>query len=144
MNINNKFFKIILAFAIFFSTTATDAFEPKSALIQKDDKLTLSDCIEIALDNSPNVRQAAYNYKIAKNNVSIAKTNYFPIVGVGTGYYYTKTHTDKNTTNTNYYSVSTTLNQLIYGIVILCYLFLWENEYTTWAHLPWDNMNDIK
>ena len=115
MFINKKFLKIIILVATLMCTvTASESFEPKNALIQKGEKLTLSDCIEIALDNSPNVRQAAYNYKIAKNNVSIAKTNYFPVVGVGTGYYYTGTHTDKNTANTNYYSVSTSLNQLIY------------------------------
>ena len=49
---------------------SAQAFESKSALIQKGAKLTISDCIQVAIDNSPYVKKAAYNYKIAKNDVN--------------------------------------------------------------------------
>ena len=112
---NNVFIKVLFFVVMFFgATTFTLAFEPKTATIQKDATLTLSDCIRIALENSPSVRQAAYNYQISKNNVSIAKTNYFPTLTVGSGYYYSGTKTSKTSSNSDYYSVSTSLNQLIY------------------------------
>ncbi len=94
---------------------SAQAFESKSALIAKGAKLTMSDCIQVALDNSPYVKKAAYNYKIAKNDVNISKAAYFPSIGVGTGYYYNGTKTNSRNFENNYYNLSTNLNQLIWN-----------------------------
>ena len=48
--------------------------------------LTIQDCISIGLKNSPNIKKQKYNLDIAKSNVGIAKSVYFPTVGVGVGY----------------------------------------------------------
>ncbi len=114
-----KRLKIYILLMIFTLTGLTaNSFESKKALIEKGAKLNMSDCIQIALDNSPYVRQAAYNYKIAKNDVSLAKTSYFPTISVGTGYYYTGTSSNRRqmgNMDNKYYSLTTNLNQLIWN-----------------------------
>ena len=111
-----NFIKLVLLTAvIILPANLVNAFESKSALIEKGAKLNLSDCIQIAVDNSPYVRRAAFNYKLAKNDVSIAKASYFPTIGVGTGYYYNGTQATRRNYENNYYSVSTNLNQLIWN-----------------------------
>ena len=117
MIFNANFIKngLLAAVVIGLLIPSAEAFESKSALIEKGAKLNLSDCIQIAVDNSPYVRRAAYNYKLAKNDVSIAKASYFPTIGVGTGYYYNGTNASRRNYENNYYSVSTNLNQLIWN-----------------------------
>lgn len=113
-----KISKLLLLCVVLFSAgTGVFAFESKTALIEKGAKLTISDCIQVALDNSPYVRQAAYNYKISKNDVNIAKASYFPTIGVGTGYYVNDSSASgrRMTNSNNYYSLTTSLNQLIWN-----------------------------
>lgn len=113
-----KISKLLLLCVVLISTgTGVFAFESKTALIEKGAKLTISDCIQVALDNSPYVRQAAYNYKISKNDVNIAKASYFPTIGVGTGYYVNDSSASgrRMTNSNNYYSLTTSLNQLIWN-----------------------------
>ena len=108
--------RICAALILFLLTTSYSfAFESKTALIKAGEKLTLSDCIQIALDNSPNIKRAAYNYKISKNDVSIAKASFFPTLSVGTGYYYNGTYAKSRDINSNYYSANAGLNQLIWN-----------------------------
>ena len=113
----SKLIKISLIFCvvIIFSENAAFSFESTASLITSGAKLTLSDCIQIALDNSPNIKKAAYNYKISKNDVSLAKSGFFPTISVGTGYYYNGTYTKNRDINSNYYSLNTSLNQLIWN-----------------------------
>ena len=120
LRINNLKYKDMLricaALILFLLTTSYSfAFESKTALIKAGEKLTLSDCIQIALDNSPNIKRAAYNYKISKNDVSIAKASFFPTLSVGTGYYYNGTYAKSRDINSNYYSANAGLNQLIWN-----------------------------
>ena len=112
-----KISKFLLLCVVLISTgTGVFAFESKTALIEKGAKLTISDCIQVALDNSPYVRQAAYNYKISKNDVNIAKASYFPTIGVGTGYYLNDSSASGRANNSsNYYNLTTSLNQLIWN-----------------------------
>ena len=105
----------ILGFAIAFSINIANAFESTDSLVKEGAKLNLSDCIKIALNNSPNIKKAAYNYKISKNDVSLAKTGFFPSVTIGTGYYYNATYMKNRDVNNNYYNLSTSLNQLIWN-----------------------------
>ena len=112
----NSFLKIwVFLIAIIFSVNVSLAFESSASLIKSGDKLTLSDCIQIALDNSPNIKRAGFNYKISKNDVSLAKTAFFPTLNVGTGYYYNGTYTKQRDIDNNYYSINTSLNQLIWN-----------------------------
>lgn len=112
---NNVIKICFILFVLVFSDMSAYSFEPKSSLIEKGAKLTISDCIQIALDNSPYIRQAAYNYKISKNDVNIAKASYFPTIGVNTGYYLTDTKRSGRDMSSNYYNLSTSLNQLIWN-----------------------------
>lgn len=91
------------------------AFESTDSLLKEGATLNLSDCIKIALNNSPNIKKAAYNYKISKNDVSLAKTGFFPTINIGTGYYYNGTYMKNRDVNNNYYNLSTSLNQLIWN-----------------------------
>lgn len=114
---NKKFLNLIMSIALLaFAGSSVSAFESKTALIEKGAKLTISDCIQVALDNSPYVRKAAYNYKISKNDVKLAKSAYFPTIGIGTGYYYNGTNMSGGRSNdNNYYNLSTNLSQLIWN-----------------------------
>lgn len=83
--------------------------------IEKGSVLTLNDCIALALNNSPAIKNAYYNYGISKAGVGRAKSEFFPTVGVGTGYTYTDTNTRRYNYDTNAYTVQATLNQLIWN-----------------------------
>lgn len=112
----NLFLKsILILFVMIFIISSSEAFESSASLIKSGAKLTLSDCVQIALDNSPNIKRAAFNYKIAKNDVSIAKTAFFPTLSAGTGYYYNGTYAKQRDINNNYFSANTSLNQLIWN-----------------------------
>ena len=100
---------------ILFNITYAVAFEQAKSLMKEGAKLTLSDCIQIALDNSPIIKKSAYNYKMAKNNVSISKTAFFPTIGVNTGYYYNGSHSNRMNSDNKYYNLQTNLNQLIWN-----------------------------
>ncbi len=83
--------------------------------VEQGSVLSLNDCITIALKNNPSVKNARYNYGISKANVNIARSEFFPTVGVGTGYNYSNVDTKRYATNTNVYSVEATLNQLLWN-----------------------------
>lgn len=48
--------------------------------------LNIKDCIAIGLKNSPVIKEYAHRLEIAKSNVGVAKSAYFPEFGVGAGY----------------------------------------------------------
>lgn len=56
----------------------------------KNGKKTLSvdECVEYAINNDPNIRISANNLQIQKSRVGQAKSDYFPMLGFGTGYNY--------------------------------------------------------
>ncbi len=90
----------------------------KTAVVENIDTervMTLDECIQTALDNSPVLKKSKYNYDIAKNAVSLAKGEYFPTLGAGTGYNYSLSKNDRNSTNSSAYNVETSLNQLIWN-----------------------------
>ena len=113
MNINLK--KILIISCCIF--TFVPAYAVENAAIEKNAILTMKDCIQMALDNSPAVKKARYNYNIYKNNTSIAKADFFPTIGVGSGYYLTKNTTGRSAirgSSSNYYSAEASLSQLIW------------------------------
>lgn len=95
--------------------TSLSAFSIEEIKIEKDSVLTLNDCIKIALENSPVIKKYRYNYGISKSNVGVAKSAYFPTIGVGTGYNLTDTHANRYSTSSNIYSAEASLNQLIWN-----------------------------
>lgn len=83
--------------------------------VQQGSVLSLNDCISIALNHNPAIKNARYNYGISKSNVGVARSEFFPTVGVGTGYSYNTTSSSKINTDTNAYTVQATLNQLLWN-----------------------------
>ncbi len=62
--------------------------------------LTIQDCIYTGLKNSPIIKRQKYNLDIAKSNVGIAKSAFFPTLGVGAGINH-----QSNTNKEDFYSV---------------------------------------
>ena len=115
MNLHIKKKFIILTLVITLGTNCVYAVENIS--VEKNAILNIKDCIELALHNSPSVKKAKYNYGLAKNNVTISKSAYFPTIGVGTGYYATQNATSNSLMrngNMNYYSAEASIQQLIF------------------------------
>ena len=50
--------------------------------------LNIIDCVALAFKNSPKIRREKYNLDIAKSNLGIAKSQYFPTLGAGVGFTY--------------------------------------------------------
>lgn len=83
--------------------------------VEKNAVLNMKDCIELALQNSPKIKKARYNYGLSKGNLGIAKSGYFPTLGVGTGYNVSESRTNKNNTSSNIYSAEASIKQLIWN-----------------------------
>lgn len=107
--------KIIIAICLIIIFIPCKAAAIEDIKIEKGAVLTLNDCISIALNNNPAIRNARYNYGLSKSNVGIARSEFFPTLGVGTGYKFNDTSTNRYTMNTNTYSVEATLNQLLWN-----------------------------
>lgn len=101
---------IICILALSISTFALEDIN-----VQRGSVLSLNDCISIALNHNPAIKNARYNYGISKSNVGVARSEFFPTVGVGTGYSYNTTSSSKINTDTNAYTVQATLNQLLWN-----------------------------
>ena len=83
--------------------------------VEKNAVLNMKDCIELALQNSPKIKKARYNYGLSKGNLGIAKSGYFPTLGVGTGYNVSESRTSRNNTSSNIYSAEASIKQLIWN-----------------------------
>ena len=78
--------------------------------------ITLKECIQKALNNSPNIKRAKINYEMAKKNIRIAQSVYFPTISASTGYDFSSrnvTNTGSSTSNT--FKVNAGLKQLIWN-----------------------------
>lgn len=106
-----KIYTIILSLAL----TLTPAFGAEIAAVQKGIVLSMEDCIDIALKNSPVVKKSRYNWRLAKTDVGIAKSGYFPTIGVGTGYDLNQNNNNIRNTNNNYLSAEASISQLIFN-----------------------------
>ena len=104
-----------IAFTICLFYTISSAFAIEQMSVKKNAILNIKDCITIALQNSPKIKKARYNYGIAKGNLGIAKSEYFPTLGIGTGYNITDNNNNRRSTNTNIYSAEANINQLIWN-----------------------------
>lgn len=116
MRINVQFItKIFVTLLLTLAITSMPVFAIDDIKVEKGSVLTLEDCIKIALNNNPAIKNARYNYGISKSNVGVARSEFFPTIGVGTGYNYNDTNSKRYNTNTNAYSVEATLNQLLWN-----------------------------
>lgn len=104
---------IALTICLFYTISVAFAIEQMS--VEKNAILNIKDCITIALQNSPKIKKARYNYGIAKGNLGIVKSEYFPTLGIGTGYNITDNNNNRRSTNTNIYSAEANINQLIWN-----------------------------
>ncbi len=117
-----KIFSLLLVCFIFFTAVKTEAIEDEEELfrpIEIKDGMTLSigDCVAAAFQNSPKIRRQKYNLDIAKSNVGIAKSQYFPVINAGASFY-----NENNSDNTYYFShyrelpsIGVTVNKLIWN-----------------------------
>ena len=68
---------------------------------------TMEDCVNFAMQNDPNIKNKIQTQNAQKNAIGIAKSNYFPTLAGGTGYYLnnTKYNGDLDSSiNNNYYT----------------------------------------
>ncbi len=122
MSLRRKFIALAICIAL-NSGLCSFALEASVQMIEKGSTLTMRDCLEIALNNSPLIKRARYNYGVSAKSYSIAKAAYFPTIGVGTGYYVNTNSSSGNrggytynrNMNNNYYSAEASLNQLIWN-----------------------------
>lgn len=79
--------------------------------------LNIIDCISLAFKNSPKIKRKKYELDIAKSNVGIAKSQYFPTLGAGVGFNYERNsdsiYYDKRYRDLPYVGVS--VSQLIWN-----------------------------
>ena len=83
--------------------------------IAENSVLDLQDCIELALKNSPKINMTRNYALAAKSRIGQAKSDYFPTLSAGTGYYGQFDSTKNSSNNDKYYSANTSLNQMIYN-----------------------------
>ena len=118
-----RLFTLVILIGLFLSVGNINAY----AVIDEEDffepvnvhdgvVLDIGNCVGLAFQNSPKIRRTMYNLQLAQSNVGVAKSQFFPVIGAGVGFY------NENNSNTIYYdrhyrdlpSVSVTLNQLIW------------------------------
>jgi len=100
------------------STSSHDEHELfKKAYIDKNDVLSITDCVSIAFHNSPVIKRFKYNLDLAKSNVGIARSEYFPVISAGAGFYNTNHSYGKEYHDhvKEFPSVAVTVNQLVYN-----------------------------
>ena len=108
-NLIKKF--ILIAFFCFFATPSMALDESVEA--QKK-AFSIEDCIEYALQNDPNIEIAKNKVKVHKSQVGQAKSSYFPTLGAGNGYNFTRSHASGMQTQTsNLYTLDMSVNQLL-------------------------------
>ncbi len=124
----SKFFKSAVYLLIFFLVLNSGVyaihehddeshklFEPVK--IRDGSELSVFDCVAAAFQNSPKIRRQKYNLDIAKSNLGMAKSQYFPVITAGIGYI------NENNSNSIYRdthyrelpNVGASVNQLIYN-----------------------------
>jgi len=113
--------KLLIIFSILFIASPIYAIDEdelfsRKIKITQGSELSVADCVALAFKNSPKIKRQKYNLDIAKSNVGIARSAYFPIFSAGVGFY------NENNSNSVYYnktyrnlpSVSIALNKLIW------------------------------
>lgn len=98
-----------------FAIEDDDLFKPVD--IHDGSVLTILDCVSTAFKNSPKIKRQKYNLDIAKSNLGIAKSQYFPVINIGAGFY-NENNSDNNYYNSHYRelpSVGFSVNKLVWN-----------------------------
>lgn len=99
------------------SETETPPAESNVSIIKGSVTFSIDDCIAYALKHDPNIRRYEDTQKIQKSAIGIAKSNYFPTLTGGTGYYINNAKYSgdiSDSINNNYYGINLGINQLIW------------------------------
>ena len=118
MAINSRIFNILFIFLLFISSNCVFAIQDAKqefVTIEPNAKLSIADCINIALKNSPALQTYKYNWMIARHDLSIAKSAYVPTIGAGTEFYKGYSRVDGYSSSSKIFpSVDVTLQELIW------------------------------
>ncbi len=110
--------KILMSLFFIFTITLPVQAITDDGKIVAGEKLRLADCINIAIKNSPVIKKAEFNLQQAKAGVNIAKSDYFPTIGVETGFEYnynSDIEYDSGQNIRHFPMVNVYLDQLIYN-----------------------------
>ena len=89
----------------------------KPVVITNGSHVSILDCVAAAFKNSPKIKRQKYNLDIAKSNLGIAKSQYFPVINAGLGFY-NENNSDNIYYNSHYRdlpSVGVSINQLLWN-----------------------------
>ena len=88
----------------------------QTVIVKDGTDLDIVKCVALAFRNSPKIKRKKYELDVAKSNVGIAKSAFFPVIGAGVGYYnennynkYRKNHHYRELPN-----VGVAVNQLVW------------------------------
>ena len=88
----------------------------QTVVVKDGTDLDIVKCVALAFKNSPKIRRKKYELDVAKSNVGIAKSAFFPVIGAGVGYYHENNY-NKDKIN-HYYrelpNVGVAVNQLVW------------------------------
>lgn len=108
-------FKRILVLSSILTILAMPANAWERIEVQKNDSLTLEECINMGLHNLGGIRRAFMTYQMALNSVGIAKSAFMPTLSAGVGLNVTdNNHANNGVTSRTFPSIQATLNQLIW------------------------------
>ncbi len=103
---------------IFFLIVILSSLALKSYAIEEikaGDTLSVNDCIEIAIKNSPEVQINQQYVEMYNARVGQVKANYFPSIGANAGYDFSNTESKYRNTHNKNFSAQVYLSQLIYS-----------------------------
>ncbi len=103
-----KIFYVLVA-ALVFCQFRAEAIEE----ITQGDTLSLDDCVELAIKNSPEIEIYKQHVEVYDARVGQSKASYFPTIGGSVGYDYVNSENKIQSTNSNTTSARIALNQLI-------------------------------
>lgn len=119
IRILKKIFKLIFIIMVFFISLPSFAITETAETdknISQNATLSLEDCVNLAIINSPKIKKYRGNLKAAKARVSQAKSDFFPTITAGTNFGYNGNSGNRvSTTSEGLYNASATLNWLIFN-----------------------------
>ncbi|MBQ9246635.1 TolC family protein [bacterium] len=83
--------------------------------INQGDTLSLNDCVELAIQNSPDIEIYKQYVEVNDARVGQSKASYFPTIGASVGYDYANNENKYRSNHSNNTTARVALNQLIYS-----------------------------